>query len=426
MWEAIRSAKHRVWMTTYILKPDLVGLRTIEELTNAAKRGVQVAFIYDHFGSFGFSDVYFEDLRAAGGMVLCFNNITSIANFFRFDFRSNYVLYRNHRKVLVVDNEVGFCGGMNIASDYCGEDVGGNGRFRDTHARIVGPGIVHLADVFLSTLQTMQRQALYQWPQIMQSCLKMAEELPPPGAPSSIRRGGSPSSSRYVSGSKSGPISQAGSGSSSSGDISPIIEKLVKPRPLPYHILPQPTAGSFLQVLSSNSRENKRAIQKALSETIDLAQKHVYLTSPYFLPPASIRQSIIRAAKRGVDVRILTAGKSDIAFITSASAHIYGLFLRAGVRVYELQSQELHAKTVTSDGAVAMVGSYNLDNLSYKHNLEANLNLVDSQLAVNLERQFFEDLKFSKEIIKDRWDNRSWIKRLWHWLVYTAFRFILR
>ena len=416
IWEAIQQAKKRVWITTYILKPDTVGLRTIAELTNAARRGAQVVFIYDHFGSFGFSDTHFEELRAAGGIVLCFNSITSFANLFRFEsLRSNYVLYRNHRKVIVIDNDVGFCGGMNIAGDYCGEDVGGNGRFRDTHARIVGPGVAHLSDVFLSTLQTMQSQNISGWAEAMKDCLKMAEELPPPPQlpPPSL-----------ASSSKSPSLSSENFNNSAS-EFKPLVEKLVQSN-RSVALLPPPTTGSFLQVLSSNSRENKRAIQKALSETIDLAQKHVYLTSPYFLPPLSIRQAIIRAAKRGVDVRILTAGKSDIYLITSASAHIYGLFLRNGVRVYELQSQELHAKTVTSDGAVAMVGSYNLDNLSYKHNLEANLNLVDTDLAIQLERQFFEDLKEAKEVIKERWENRWWATRVWNWVVYTAFNILLR
>lgn len=437
MWHSIRQAKHRVWLTTYILKPDAVAFRMIEELTNAARRGVQVAFIYDHFGSLGFSDSHFDHLRAAGGMVLCFNSLRSIADFFKFDFRRDYVLYRNHRKILVVDHDVGYCGGMNIAVDYCGEDIGGNGRFRDTHAKIVGPGVRHLAEVFLSTLQTMQAQKVPIWADVMKMVHKKAEELgelepsfvspneplPSTSTSSVIATNNSNHNSSQSAHSQTAPNNTRAVSVTS---VSPVVEQLV-PRRRSLAILPLPVpTGTFLQVLSSNSRENKVAIQKTLSEIIDLAQKHVYLTSPYFLPPPSLRKAIIRAARRGVDVRILTAGKSDIYLITSASAHIYGLFLRNGVRVYELQNKELHAKTITSDGAVAMVGSYNLDNLSYKHNLEATLNLVDSKLAVQFERQFFEDLKYSKEIIKSSWENRSWIKRAWHWMVYTVFRFLLR
>jgi cardiolipin synthase len=425
MWESIRNAQKRIWLTTYILKPDPVGLKMIEELTNAARRGVQVAFIYDHFGSFGFSDVHFEELRAAGGMVLCFNSIRSLANIFRFDFRSNYVLYRNHRKVLVIDNAVGYCGGMNIAADYCGVDIGGNGRFRDTHSRVVGPGVVHLAEVFISTLQTMQSQAIPEWADVMKQVLTMQEEMSPDSkAPADSDPQSSSSSTTKTSSStrSSRAVVPRASGEEA---LRTAVSKLVGTR-RPFIALASGKQGAFTQVLASNNREKMRAIQSALSETIDLAQRHVYLTSPYFLPPLSIRQAIIRAARRGVDVRILTAGKSDIAFITSASAHIYGLFLRHGVRIYELQNQELHAKTVTSDGGVAMVGSYNLDNLSYKHNLEANLNFLDAKLAVDLERQFFEDLKYSKEVIKQRWDNRPWYKRVWHWLIYTVFSLLLR
>lgn len=86
----------------------------------------------------------------------------------------------------------------------------------------------------------------------------------------------------------------------------------------------------------------------------------------------------MKAAKRGVDVRILTAGKCDVPAITWAATHVYGYFLKHGVRVYEMKDRELHAKTATVDGMFACVGSYNLDYLSYYHQLEANLTIVGS------------------------------------------------
>ncbi|XP_049850618.1 cardiolipin synthase-like [Schistocerca gregaria] len=380
MWSSIRSAKHRVWMQTYILKADNIGLRTIQELTRAARRGVQVAFIYDHFGSLGFNPLHFEELIALNGVVVCFNGVSELVH--RFNVRS-YVLFRSHRKILVVDNSYGFCGGMNISEEYCNADIGGNGRFRDTHAMIRGPGVVHLAEAFLETIATMRDLKTVSG-DLLDRLNRVQSSLPVPKM----------HTNKYE-----------------------WLDTIVNSEKSTHH--------TFLQVLTSDGSKNKRDIQTSLSNAIGMAQRRVYLTSPYFLPPLKISMAIIGAARRGVDVRILTAGKSDVPLINFASSHIYGLFLRNNVQIYELQSRELHAKTITSDGIIAMVGSYNLDHLSYKHNLEANLSMIDPKIAIRIEKNFFEDLKGAKKVVRRNWENRSFLAKVWDWLVYTALTFIM-
>lgn len=183
--------------------------------------------------------------------------------------------------------------------------------------------------------------------------------------------------------------------------------------------------GSVVQVLSNDARRNTHQIQKQLLLTIKNAQEHVYLTTPYFVPPRSLRTALVDAAKRGVDVRILTAGKTDVRASYWATQHIYGVFLRNGVRVYELLERELHAKTATVDNMFAGVGSYNLDYLSSGHLLEANLNIMNSREAEVLENQFHIDIAQSQEIFLAKWENRPWYRKVFHWMAYHVYRFVL-
>lgn len=279
------------------------------------------------------------------------------------------ILNRNHQKLLLIDNLYAFCGGMNISAEYCGTDIGGLGRFRDTHSRVQGPIVYHLSEVFMDTVRKMDLEYSFQ-KKILDNLRAINNSIP---------------------------------------------QALVRNDP----------DSVFIQALTTDKR-NKKNIQNMISKTINLAQKHVYLTSPYFLPPASISKSIIKAARRGVDVRILTCGKSDIPLMNTASSHIYGLFLRNKVRVYELCDQELHAKTITVDGKMSMVGSYNLDHLSYKHLLDVNLNFINSKVSTNLEEHFFEDLKRSNEVRSETWEQRTFIGKIWAWIVYQGFKLILK
>src|SRR6185503_7826450 len=100
----------------------------------------------------------------------------------------------------------------------------------------------------------------------------------------------------------------------------------------------------------SNVRRHRRAIQKALRLTLARTLERCYLSSPYFVPPVRLKRALVHAARRGVDVRVLTAGRSDVPIVRLASQHLYGRLLRKGVRIFELENRVLHAKTATVDG----------------------------------------------------------------------------
>ncbi len=343
MWSAIAAARRRVVLATYILEPDRVGFRTLAELTAAAARGVDVQLHLDAVGSLGLDDEEVGDLREAGGRVERFNPIPKLRA------RLSRWIVRDHRKILVVDGEIGFCGGMNVGEEYAGERYG-TGEFRDAHLRIEGKAALDLE----ALLEPRPRRAA-----------RPAFELAPAG-----RRGG------------------------------------------------------FVQVLDSNKWRKRRAIQRALCYTLSRARDRCWLTSPYFLPSRRVRRAITKAAQRGVDVRILTAGRSDVPIVRLAGRHVYGRFLRAGVRIFELRRRVLHAKTATIDRVYASVGSFNLDVLSDRHNLEVTVSTLDRELTRKLDGEFERDLAQSREVTLENWERRGLFARFLGWAVYKLSRLL--
>jgi cardiolipin synthase len=141
MLEAIRGAQHHVHIEFFIFRPDDSGRRFVEALTAAAKRGVEVRFLYDAVGSYILSSRMFRDFRTAGGRVVAFLPLLNPFNRARINLR-------NHRKILVVDGRTAFTGGLNIGDEYLGKHPK-FGYWRDTHFKVEGPGAESLQRVFL-------------------------------------------------------------------------------------------------------------------------------------------------------------------------------------------------------------------------------------------------------------------------------------
>jgi cardiolipin synthase len=140
MLDAIVNAKESIVLETYILAGDSTGDRFKIALVERAKAGVSIRIIYDAVGSFGLSAAWVDDLRAAGCEVIDFNPISPWRARFRLS-------HRDHRKLLVVDNEVGFTGGLNISNDYASVEDGGVG-WHDMHCRVTGPIVTDMARLF--------------------------------------------------------------------------------------------------------------------------------------------------------------------------------------------------------------------------------------------------------------------------------------
>ena len=175
-----------------------------------------------------------------------------------------------------------------------------------------------------------------------------------------------------------------------------------------------------VQVLSSDLRRGRHSIRRAYRNAFRGARERISITNAYFLPTLPLFRALTTAARRGVDVRVIVPGESDVAAVRLASRSIYGRMLRAGVRIFEYAGRMLHAKTAVVDGRWATVGSSNLDSQSLRRNLEANAIVEDERFAAALEAMFEEDLASSLEVTRADWQRRGPLERAGSWLAYLA------
>jgi phosphatidylserine/phosphatidylglycerophosphate/cardiolipin synthase-like enzyme len=134
--------------------------------------------------------------------------------------------------------------------------------------------------------------------------------------------------------------------------------------------------------------------------------------SAYFVPSRRFRKALRRAARRGVDVRLVVPGPlTDHPLVRQAARRFYGKLLRNGVRIFEYQPRVLHGKMTVCDGWVS-VGSSNLDRYSFKWNLEGNQEIEDAAFADAAAAVFAKDCEQSLELDPKRWPQRAWIDRL--------------
>jgi cardiolipin synthase A/B len=148
------------------------------------------------------------------------------------------------------------------------------------------------------------------------------------------------------------------------------------------------------------------------------AGKSIHITTPYFLPDASVRKELVRAIKeRGVEVKIVAPGKHmDHLLTRRSSRRLYGDILRAGGQIYEYDPGMIHVKCLIVDGIWSVVGSTNFDNRSFSINDEVNFAANDVTLAERLESDFARDLADSSLITYKKWGARSIFERLHEWL----------
>jgi cardiolipin synthase len=143
------------------------------------------------------------------------------------------------------------------------------------------------------------------------------------------------------------------------------------------------------------------------------AQKSIFITTPYFLPDASLSDELACAAReRGVDVRVIVPGKhTDHQLTRSSSRRAYGKLLKAGALIYEYEPAMIHAKILLVDGIWSVVGSTNFDNRSFGLNDEVNLAAFDEAFTLRLQEDFVADMAVSRPMSYQQWQSRSVFER---------------
>jgi cardiolipin synthase len=166
----------------------------------------------------------------------------------------------------------------------------------------------------------------------------------------------------------------------------------------------QAEAGSAHALfVTRDNREHRTAIERHYRVAIRSARERVFIANAYFFPGYRLLRDMRRAARRGVDVRLILQGEPDMAIVKTAAEMLYHHLLRAGVRVYEYCERPLHGKVALTDGEWSTVGSSNLDPLSLALNLEANVVIRDRTFNATLAERLEHLIEHScKEIVREQ------------------------
>lgn len=350
MLQAIAGAEEQILLEMYWFGSDTIGRKFATALGEAAKRGVEVAVIFDAVGSVGASDEMFADLLRAGAQVIEFNPIAP----WKQRFRLSRLTRRDHRKILVIDGKTGFTGGINIADYWLSLDEGGAG-WRDDMVRIDGPAVAGLSDCFARV-----------WGRLRGRKLRVPEALLKPPPPVSGRRVHTPA----------------------------------------------------VRVLGQRFLRTQREISRAYLHYLRRAEQRIFIANSYFVPDGRVLRALTKAARRGVDVRIIVPGQSDVDIVRHASRAVWGRLLRAGVRIFEWEESVLHAKTAVVDGMWSTIGTFNFDYMSLRMNLEVNVSVLDARFAERLETSFVQDFELSREVSLVDFRFRPLGQRLLEYLAY--------
>jgi cardiolipin synthase len=317
VFESIAGARHEVVLETFILFEDKVGLALHAALLAAASRGVQIDLTIDGFGSPDLSPGFISALTQAGVRVHVFDPAPRL-----WGWRTN-VFRRMHRKIVVVDGRRAFVGGINYSADHLA-DYGPQAK-QDYSVEIEGPIVTVIHEFVHKALAAGQRNAAKSFAgQLRERIADRAQQL-------------------------------------TQG----------------WRADPAPAGGASAIFVTRDNRKHTTDIERHYRIAIRAARYRVVIANAYFFPGYRLLKEMRRAARRGVEVRLILQGEPDMAIVKTAANMLYHHLLSAGVQIFEYCERPLHGKVAVSDDAWSTVGSSNLDPLSLSLNLEANVVIRD-------------------------------------------------
>jgi cardiolipin synthase A/B len=365
--EALDSAQREVWLETYIFDFSGGSAGVAEALLRAAGRGVAVRVVVDGFGTPGLPPAWRERLQAAGVSWQVYAPVGSLGVLWPGSWR------RLHRKLCVVDARTGFCGGINQLDDWHDPNHGPLDSPRlDFTVRVTGPIVQDMRHAMAQLWQRIRAVRRLD-PQALADALLHPDSDPPlPPLPS--------------------PLAQRGG---------------------------QARAALLLR----DNVRYRRHIEKAYLRAIGRAQREIIIANAYFVPGGRLRRALVRAARRGVSVRLLLQGRYEYFMQYYASRPVYGALLKAGVSIHEYSASFLHAKVAVFDGRMATVGSSNLDPLSLLVAREANILVDDEAFAAVLRSRLLRAIAdHGREMDPLQYERRPWRERALERLALVVMR----
>ena len=316
VFSCIANARREVVLETFILFEDKVGLQLHEALIAAARRGVQVDVTVDGFGSPDLSQHFVSTLCEAGVRLHVYEPATRV-----FGTRIS-LLRRMHRKIVVVDANIAFVGGINYSADHLA-DYGPEAK-QDYSVEIHGPLVADIHRFTHTALAAGHRhQRQRQWWRNRKQLRTTPNDLPQVGTAEAI-------------------------------------------------------------FVTRDNGDHLNDIERHYRIAIRAARKRVIIANAYFFPGYRLIKEMRKAVRRGVDVSLILQGEPDMQIVKTAASMLYHHLINGGVKIYEYTERPLHGKVAVADDVWATVGSSNLDPLSLSLNLEANVVIRDRAFNLHL------------------------------------------
>jgi len=323
--EELRKAKHFIFMEYFIVEEESMwdGILTI--LKQKAAEGVEVRFMYDDMGCVALLPYkYYKRLEEYGIKSVAFNPVIP--------FFSLVMNHRDHRKITVIDGNVGFMGGWNLADEYINIKER-FGYWKDTAVLIKGDAVWNLTSMFLVTWNSVR-----------------------PDKEEDIRR--------YMPG-------------------------ILEPNPM--------VAEGYVQPYGDSPLDRENVSESVFLNMINSAQDYIYMSTPYLVIDNEMMTALILAAKRGVDVRIITPGIPDKKYVFILTQSYYSQLVTGGVKIYQYDPGFIHAKSFVCDDKFAIVGTINLDYRSLYLHFECGTFFYRTPVVKAVKEDLLETMEVSTQ-----------------------------
>jgi cardiolipin synthase len=341
MIKAIDAATRSIALTTYIFQADQAGRRFVKALVRAKERGVEVRVLVDAVGNL-------YGLKPVSNLLRRHKIPVGVFNPAKLSWRLAFFNLRTHRKLLIVDGEIGFAGGMNIRKHHL-ERSNGEPKVQDTHFRIQGPIIHQMMEAFVddwvfTTGEVLKGERWF-----------VSLDAMPKGAGK---------------------------------------------------------ASVIARAIADGPDEPRQKTAMIIESALGAARKDIKIITPYFLPDEALIAALEQAALRGVDVHILLPERNNLPVFGLASYASLKPLIKAGCKLYAGNPPFDHSKLMIVDDSWVLLGSSNWDARSLKLNFEFNIECYNPAFAKSMSSWVVEKFDTAQPITVLSLNKRSFFKRL--------------
>ncbi len=376
MFAAIRQAKSSIHLEYFNFRNDSIASLLFDLLAEKVKEGVEVKALFDGFGNSSnnkpLQKKHVRSIRDRGIEIYEYNPV-------KFPWIDD-VFNRDHRKIVIIDGEIAYTGGMNVA-DYYIKGTREVGSWRDMHCRIEGDEVNTLQDIFLRMWKKVTKKEV--------------------------------SGSQY--------FRQKGD---EFGTDDPFVASRVQ-----FEGLKPDTCVSAGQkmvgIINREPRTSNKIIRQFYVDAINDAQDSIYLINPYLTLNHRLKKALRKAIERGVKVTVMVSQKSDIPLTPDCVFYNVHKLMKRGAEVWIYQPGFHHTKVIMVDGKFCTVGSANLNSRSLRWDYEENAVIIDPCTTQQLTDLFIADKKDSFLLTKESWNQwRTPWKKFVGWFAHLLAPFL--